>query len=133
MTLVFLAAVFAAGTLATFTDWLFMGVLFHSRYNRYPEVWRPGLRQGDRMAILYSCALCYVTAAAVIGLCAATRAQGMAETLALAALAWAAGPLVCVVTDGIWMKIDPRVSMAHALGYLARFALAGVAAGVVLA
>jgi len=40
------AATFVAGTLASFTDWLFMGVLFHGRYMRFPEVWRDGVRGG---------------------------------------------------------------------------------------
>jgi hypothetical protein len=30
------------------------------------------------------------------------------------------------------VRIDPKVSIAHALGYLARFLIAGVAAGIAL-
>jgi hypothetical protein len=37
-------AIVVAGFVATFTDWLFMGVLFHDRYMRYPEVWREEVR-----------------------------------------------------------------------------------------
>lgn len=126
-------AVVVAGTLATFTDWLFMGVLFHKHYNRYPEVWWPQFREkGDNKAIIYSSALAYVTAAALVALCAAAGTHGIAAALTLAVLAWAAGPLVVCVINGMWIKIDPRVTFAHTLGYLARFVLAGVAAGFVL-
>ncbi len=57
-----IAAIAVAGTLGSFTDWLFMGVLFHERYNRYPEVWWPGLRQkaGDVRAIVIASVLGYV-------------------------------------------------------------------------
>ena len=60
------AAILGAGTLAAFTDWLFMGVLFHAEYNRYPEVWWPGLREGKEMAaIIWSSAIGYVMTAAI--------------------------------------------------------------------
>ena len=128
-----IAAIVAAGTIATFTDWLFMGVLFHEHYNRYPEVWWPSFREkGDQKAIIYSSVLAYVTAAAVILLCWVAKAHGFAQTLELSVLAWIGGPLVVVITNGFWIKIDPRVTFAHATGYLARFIIAGAAAGLVL-
>jgi hypothetical protein len=37
------------------------------------------------------------------------------------------------VTNGFWIKTDPRITFAHWLGYLARFLLAGLAAGLALA
>lgn len=127
------AAAVVAGTLATFTDWLFMGVLFHERYNRYPEVWWPSFREkGDRTAILYSTAIAYATSAAVVALCAVARSHGFAEALLLSLLVWIAGPVVVLVTNGLWIKIDPLVTLAHTLGWLARVVLAGAAAGFVL-
>lgn len=127
------AAIVIAGTLATFTDWLFMGVLFHQHYSRYPEVWWPEFREkGDRKAIIVSSVLAYVTAAAVIALCVAAGTHGIAAALTLSVLAWSAGPLIVLVTNGFWIRIDPRVTFAHCLGWLARFVIAAVAAGVVL-
>ena len=38
--------------LASFTDWFFMGVLFHDRYDIHPEVWREGRK--ERSKILWS-------------------------------------------------------------------------------
>lgn len=128
-----MAAVAVSGTLATFTDWLFMGVLFHQHYNRYPEVWWPTFREkGDRRAIIYSAVLAYVTSAAMVALCWVAQSHGFAQALALSLLAWIAGPVVVLVTNGFWIKIDPRVTFAHTLGWLARFVLAGAAAGFVL-
>ncbi len=128
------AAVVASGVLASFTDWLFMGILYHDAYNRYPEIWWPGLRAkaADTRAIAISSALALVTMAAVIALIALAGVRSIEGALAMAFLAWAAGPLVMQVTNGFWIKTDPRITFAHALGYLARFLLAGLAAGIAL-
>jgi Protein of unknown function (DUF1761) len=123
-----LVAIAASGAVSLFTDWLFMGVLFHDRYDRYPEIWWPAFReQGDTRAIVLSSALAFVTAAAVVVLCALTGANDFRSALTVAALAWAAGPLVVVITNGFWIKIDPAVTFAHAMGYLVRFLVAGAA------
>ena len=127
------AAIAVSGTLATFTDWLFMGVLFHQHYNRYPEIWWPAFREkGDRRAIVYSSVLAYATSAATVALCWVAQSHGFAQALILSLLAWIAGPVVVLVTNGFWIRIDPRVTFAHTLGWLARFLLAGAAAGFVL-
>ncbi|MEI9930603.1 MAG: hypothetical protein WDM89_08645 [Rhizomicrobium sp.] len=131
MSWIIVIAVFIAGTLASFTDWFFMGQLFHERYQRFPETWWP--RAGNEtMPILYSTALGYITAAAVIWLCVLAGVDGVMSGLKVAFIAWLAGSFVQVATTHIWVRIDPMVSVAHALGYLARFIIAGIAAGIAL-
>lgn len=131
MSWIILAAVFVAGTIATFTDWCFMGVLFHDRYQAYPETWWP--RAGNEtMPVLYSSALGYVTAASVIALCAMAGVGDVWGGIKVALIAWLAGSFVQVATTHIWVRIDTKVSLAHGLGYLARFLIAGVAAGIAL-
>ncbi len=129
-----LVAIFAAGTLSTFTDWLFMGVLFHDRYQKYPEVWWPGLREktADNRAIILSSIVGYLTSAAVVLLCMFIGANDIFPALCVAFLAWVAGPLVMQITNGFWIKSDPAITAAHAAGYLARFLIAGLAAAIVL-
>jgi hypothetical protein len=36
----FVLAVVVSGVAASFTDWVFMGMLFHRKYFETPEVWR---------------------------------------------------------------------------------------------
>ena len=129
-----IAAIIAAGTISSFTDWLFMGVLFHERYNRFPEVWWPGLRgkQADTRAIVIACVLGYLTAAGIVLLCVMLHAATFEATAMVAVLAWIAGPLVMQVTDGFWIKFDPLLTVSHALGYLVRFLIAGAAAATAL-
>lgn len=129
-----IAAIIVAGTLGSVTDWLFMGVLFHGAYNRWPEIWRPGIRDGkDRMAIIWSSLLGYVTTAGVVGLCVMARITSPAGGLLVALIVWAAGPLIVIAINGLFIKMDPKIVFSHAAGYLARMLLAGAAAGLALA
>ena len=126
-----IAAIVTSGTVAIFTDWLFMGMLFHSAYTRYPEVWWP--RGGNNtVAILWSSAIGYLMSAGIVGLCVLTRAATISKTLEVTVLAWLAGPFVILLVNGLFIKIDPRVTFAHCVGWFARMALAGVSAALVL-
>jgi hypothetical protein len=131
--LMLVVAVAVAGTASTFTDWLFMGVLFHDAYNRYPEVWREGVRGGkSRGAIVWASVLGYVMTAGVVALCCAAHVRGVGGGLLVGALAWLAGPPVVIVVNNLFVKIDPRITIAHCAGYAARLLLAGAAGGFVL-
>jgi hypothetical protein len=122
-----------AGVLGSLTDWLFMGVLFHDAYNRHPEVWRPAIAAGrDRTAVLLSVAIGFVMSFAIVGLCALAGVAGVVQGTLVALLAWIAGPLAITVINGLFIKLDPRIIIAHSIGYLLRFVLAGAAAGLAL-
>jgi hypothetical protein len=132
MSWIIVAAVFVAGTLASFTDWFFMGMLFHDRYQVFPETWWPRDKSTETMPILYSTALGYITPAAVMWLCALAGVDSVMSGIKIGFIAWLAGSFVQVATTHIWVRIDLKVSIAHALGYLARFLIAGIAAGIAL-
>ena len=131
--LMLVIAVAVAGTASTLTDWLFMGVLFHDAYNRYPEVWREGVRGGkSRGAIIWASILGYAMTAAVIALCWVAHVHDVAGGLLVGALAWLAGPPVVIVVNNLFVKIDPKITIAHCAGYAARLLLAGAAGGFAL-
>ena len=119
--------------MASFTDWLFMGVLFHDAYNRHPEIWRPAIGAGrDKTAVLLSVAIGFLMSFAIVGLCALADVAGVVQGTLVALLAWIAGPLAIMVINGLFIKLDPRIIVAHSIGYLLRFVLAGAAAGLAL-
>ena len=126
-----LAAIAVSGTLAILTDWLFMGLLFHHAYTRYPEVWWPRGGNNTR-AIIWSSVIGYLMSAGVVFLCLLSNADTILRGLVVAAIVWAAGPLVVVIVNGLFIKIDPKVTIAHCLGWLARMVLGGIAAVVAL-
>ena len=122
-----------AGLLGSFTDWLFMGVLFHDAYNRYPEIWRPAIAAGkDKTAVLLSAAIGFVMSFAIVGLCLVAGIAGVAQGVRVALLAWIAGPLAIMAINGLFIKLDPKLVISHSIGYLLRFVLAGIAAGLAL-
>ena len=71
-------------------------------------------------------------AAAVIALCAVANVANVWSGLGVAALVWIAGPLPILVINGFFIKIDPKITFAHCVGYLVRLLIAGAAAGVAL-
>ncbi len=91
---ILIAAIIAAGILGSFSDWLFMGVLIHGAYNTYPEIWKPGIREGKETgAIIWATVIGFVMAAAIIALCAVASVANVWSGLGVALLIWIAGPL----------------------------------------
>jgi len=127
-----IAAIAVSGLLGVLTDWLFMGLLFHEAYNIHPEIWRPGTREGEHGAILWSSALGLVMSAGVVALVAVTGAGTPLGGVGVGVLAWLSGPFVVIVVNGLFVKIDTKITVAHCLGYLARMAVAGAVAGSIL-
>jgi len=125
-------AIAVAGTLGSFTDWLFMGLLFHEAYNRHPEIWRSGIRDGgDQRAIVWSSVLGYLITASVAGLCLIAHAKGLGVGAAVGLLA-SIPVSVAIAVNGLFIKLDAKITAAHCLGYSARNLLAGAAAGLAL-
>lgn len=115
------AVVIASGVLASFTDWVFMGVIFHRRYLRWPEVWRrePGKPTTD--LIVMSQIIGAVASLAFTLTLIGTGTAGLAgPAFALAVLVWLAGPVVIEWQNALWLKFDGWVAASHAVGWLAR-------------
>jgi Protein of unknown function (DUF1761) len=128
----FLLAVVAAAVAASFTDWLFMGFLFHGKYLAHPEIWRKKPGESETRGILLSSLLGVASCAAFIFLCRWTGAVTMRSELHLAAIAWIAGPVPILFSNIVWIKMHPLLGVSHSLGWLARFVLSGLAAGWLL-
>lgn len=119
-------AALAGAVLASLADWLFMGVIFHGRYQLHPEVWRPGV--GERSRILAAQALTLVTAAAFVALAWKLRQTDPQGALKLAAMVWLIGPLPLLSANALFIKIDHLVTATHAAGWLVKLMLIAAAA-----
>lgn len=127
-------AAVAVGSIAvSFSDWYFMGVLFHDRYLAHPEVWRhSGDKKSENLAVAWSTLLGVLTVAAFLWLAAWLGLAGSAGALSLAAGIWLVAPLPLIVTNGFFIKIHPLNTLAMCLGWLARLLIAGLAAWLIL-
>jgi len=115
----FAGVVVGSALVSSFSDWLFMGVLFHERYKDAPEVWRP--TADERGKIIVSQAVAVVSCAAFGGLCLFADATGLTRAIELALLAWVAGPAPLIAVNTVWIRMHPVIAASHAAGWLVRF------------
>jgi intracellular septation protein A len=129
MNLHLLWATLLGALLGSLADWLFAGLLFHHRYQRFPEVWRSG---NERPRILAAQALALVTAGAFVLLAWKLHQTDLRGAMKLAAMVWLIGPLPLLVGNALFIKIDHLVTASHAAGWLAKLLLvAGATAWLV--
>ena len=123
-----------AGSIAvSFSDWYFMGVLFHDKYLAHPEVWRyTDNKKAENLAVAWSTLLGVLTLAAFLWLANWLGLAGSDQALVLAFGVWLAAPLPLIVTNGFFIKIHVLNTLAMCLGWLARLLIAGLAAWLIL-
>ena len=126
-------AILACGLATTFTDWFFMGILFHKKYLAFPEVWRKKPGEPDAALIFWSQVVGLVSCAGYVLVCARLGLFTWGTTLKLAAMVWAMGPLPILIQQLMWTKVHPLITAAHLAGWLARFAVCAVAVMLVVA
>jgi len=124
------AASIVGAVLGSIADWVFAGVLFHGRYQRHPEVWRTGISETLRIGAAQF--LCLLTSVAFVALADMLGLVDLTGTLKLAAMIWLIAPLPLLVTNSLFIKIDPFVTASHAAGWLAKLLLIAVATAVLL-
>jgi hypothetical protein len=119
----FWAVVAGGSVLASLTDWLFMGVLFHPKYLHAPEIWRQHPQLSGTRRIVYSQILGVVSCIAFVWLCLALGALTVPSALLAAVLVWLAGVVVVLGQMVMWVKLHPLVGLSHALGWLMRLVI----------
>ncbi len=121
-----------ASAVASFSDWLLMGVLFHEKYLAAPEIWRPAVANKNRNRILVSQCIGALCCAAFAYLCLLMNALTIGTSLRAALLVWLAGPVVVLAQMVQWMKLHPLIGISHASGWLVRLGITGLSAALLL-
>ena len=124
------AASIVGAVLGSLADWVFAGALFHGRYQRHPEVWRTG--GSETLRIGGAQVLCLLTSVAFVALAKMLGQVELAGTLKLAAMVWLIAPLPLLVTNALFIKIDPLVMASHAAGWLVKLLLIAAATAVLI-
>jgi hypothetical protein len=128
----FAMAAVAAGVASSFTDWIFMGAMFHGKYRETPEIWRIKPGENDKKSILASSLLGVLSCAAIIYVCRWTGTLTTRSELHMAGMLWLAGPVPIIFSNIVWIKMHPLLGISHSLGWLARFVLSALIGGWVL-
>ena len=118
-------ATLVGALLGSLADWLFMGVIFHGRYQVYPEVWRPGVQERGRIILAQGLAL--LTAGAFVALAWKLGQTDLKGAVKLAAMIWLVAPLPLLLANALFIKIDHLVTASHAVGWLAKLLLIAAA------
>jgi hypothetical protein len=126
-------ATLAGGIASSMTDWLFMGDWIYKHFDRHPEIWRFPAGQGETRAIVWASLLPFLTCAVFALVCTRLHVYSYGATLKLAAASWVIGPLPLTIANALFIKLTPAVATAHALGWLVKLALAGLAVSLILA
>jgi hypothetical protein len=128
-----LFGIVAACTVATsFTDWLFMGVLFHNKYLATPEIWRGKPGESETNRILASTVIGFFSCGIFIVLCRWAEALTPRSEIHMAGLVWLAVAVPIVLNNILWTKMHPLIGVSHSLGWLVRFVVTGLIAGWML-
>lgn len=126
-------AILGSGLATSFTDWFFMGVLFHKQYLAFPEVWRKKPGEPDAVLIFWSQVVGLVSCAVYVLVCSGLGIHTWRATLKLGVAAWAMGPLPILVQNLMWTKVHPQITAAHLAGWLVRFLVCAVAVMLLVA
>jgi hypothetical protein len=126
----FIVVVVVASVIASFTDWFFMGMLFHDRYLATPELWRTGQSEGMKIGLssLYG----VLTCGGFAWLQNRFGATEMKAGLIAAVVAWIALPVPILAQFVLWTKLDEMVGVAQAFGWLVRLAITAVTVSLLM-
>ena len=114
-------------------DWFFWGVLFHDRYDAFPEVWRyRGAGSAQRRAVAGGVVLGAVTCAAFVGLCSALHVVAWKATLSLAFGTWMSTAVPMVLTNWLFIKMHPLLVVSGSLGWLAKLIIPAIAVSLLM-
>lgn len=129
----YVLALAVASVATSFSDWYFMGVLFHDRYLAYPETWRHrGDKRSESLAVAWSTLTGVLSAGAFLWLAVRLGVAADSQVFLLAGGLWLAGPVPLLLTQGAFIRIHFLNTVAALLGWLVRFALFAITARLIL-
>jgi hypothetical protein len=123
-------AVVASTITSSMTDWLFMGDWLYKRYDKHPEIWRHHRGEGETKAIIWASLLPLLTCSFLVFVCARLGLSQYGAALKLAGAIWLIGPLPLIVANSLFLKITPVIAASHALGWLVKLLVTGLAVAV---
>lgn len=116
-----ISAIIVSAVLVGLADWFFGGILFHDKYNAYPEVWRP--RETNRYAIIVAQILSVISAIAFVVMASKLQQTDFSQAFTLAFWIWLIGPVPIYITNYSFMKIHWQIIGGQLTGWLVKLLL----------
>jgi len=121
-----------SGIVSSLTDWFFMGDWLYKRYDKHSEIWRYSRGEGESKAIAWASPFPFLTCAFFALICHRLQLHQYSSALKLALAVWLMCPLPLIVTNALFIKVEPAIAAAHSLGWLVKLILAAAATVLVL-
>ena len=119
----FILVILSATIASSFTDWFFMGILFHEKYKSTPEIWRNPDGGSEIKAIILSVAINFSAFTFFVIIANALGVTRFEKLLLLAVFSWIVGALPVLITNALFIKLHPLVVVSNAFGWLVKFCL----------
>jgi len=119
--------------IGSFTDWFFAGVLFHSKYQSAPEIWRATANPGaENSRIAWSIAISILTFGGFAVLYTVLELHSWPGAIGLAVLIWVICALPLLVTNGLFIRLHPLTTFAHSAGWLVKLVVASASSALLI-
>lgn len=119
--------------IGTFTDWFFGGVLFHSKYQSTPQIWRAYVNPGaENSRIVWSIAVSVLTFGGFAWLYTLLAVHSWPGALGLAFLIWVISALPLLLTHGLFIRLHPLTTFAQAAGWLVKLLVASASSALLI-
>jgi hypothetical protein len=123
----FVVTVLVGGFLSSLSDWLFMGDLLYRRFNQHPEIWRHVGGKGESTSIAWSSPLPLLTVAVFVLVCVGFHVHSLGATVKLAIAIWLIAPLPLLITNALFIKLQPSIAASYAVGWLVKLLVSAAA------
>jgi len=119
--------------IGSFTDWFFGGILFHSKYQSAPEIWRAAVNPAaENSRIAWSIAISILTFGGFALLYAILAVHSWPRAVGLAVLIWMICALPLLLTNGLFIRLHPLTTFAHSAGWLVKLVVASASSALLI-
>lgn len=114
--------------IGTFTDWFFGGVLFHSKYQIEPQIWRAYVNPGaEHQRVAWAIAISVLTFGGFAWLYTILDLHSWPRSIGLAVFIWLISALPLLLTHALFIRLHPATTFAHSAGWLVKLLTASAA------
>jgi hypothetical protein len=119
--------------IGTFTDWYFGGVLFHSKYQTEPQIWRAYVNPAaENQRVAWAVATSILTFGGFALLYTTLGLHAWSSAIGLGVLIWIISALPLLLTQALFIRLHPATTFAHSAGWLVKLLVAAASSALLI-